>query len=142
MISKVFFDTNVIIDAITSKDNDYADSQKLIIKVAKNEIEGMICAKQITDIYYILRKYVSSEFERRNIIKYVCSTFKILPLFPADIKFCINSNLTDFEDAVINEVAKVNCANYLVTHDSKHFKNSNLSILTPNELLTLIETND
>ena len=142
MITKLFFDTNVIVDAVTARDYDFADSQKLIIKVAKKEIEGIVCAKQISDIYYILRKYVAGESKKRNILKYICATFKVVPLLSSDIKFCLNSDFVDYEDAIINEVAKINCAHYLVTHDVKHFKKTDLVVISPHDLLTLVEANN
>ena len=66
---KVLFDTNVIIDAFTMRDYDYKDSRDLLIKAANKEIDGYVSAKQITDIYYILRKYVNGEQIKKSIIK-------------------------------------------------------------------------
>ena len=139
---KVFFDTNVIIDAITSRDYNYRDSQLLVIKAARKEIIGYISAKQITDIYYILRKYVSDELKRRIVVKQLCDTFEILPLLPADISYCISSEISDYEDAIIDEAAKVYCIPYIVTHDIKHFKNASTLVMSPHDLLNFIETND
>ena len=55
---KVLFDSNVIIDSISNrKDNEAA--KELLLMATSTEIEGYLCAKQITDIYYVLRKYNS-----------------------------------------------------------------------------------
>ena len=136
---KVLFDTNVIVDAFTMRDYDYKDSRSLMLKAANQEIEGYISAKQITDIYYILRKYVSKEEDKRQIIKDLCEIFRVLPVLPANIGASLNTNITDFEDAIIEETAKINMIQYIVTHDVKHFEKSKLVIATPHELLTLIE---
>ena len=136
---KVLFDTNVIIDAVSSRDYDFKESRDLLLKVVNNEIEGYISAKQLTDIYYILRKYTNSESYKKNVINMICETFNVLPVLPSDIKASLNTEIEDFEDAIIEETAKVNMVQFIVTHDVKHFEKSKLVIATPHELLTLAE---
>ncbi len=131
---KVFFDTNVLIDAFTLRDYSYKDSRDLIIKVANKEIDGYLSSKQITDIYYSLRKYVSDEDKRKQIIKDVMQTFTVLPCLPSDLQVSVKSKIDDFEDAVIEEIAKVNMIEYIVTSNIKHFTNSSLVIISPNDL--------
>lgn len=131
---KVFFDTNVLIDAFTLRDYSYKDSRDLIIKVANNEIDGYLSSKQITDIYYSLRKYVSDEDKRKQIIKDIMQTFTVLPCLPSDLQVSVKSKINDFEDAVIEEIAKVNMIEYIVTSNIKHFINSSLVIISPNDL--------
>lgn len=131
---KVFFDTNVLIDAFTLRDYSYKDCRDLIIKVANKEIDGYLSSKQITDIYYSLRKYVSDEDKRKQIIKDVMQTFTVLPCLPSDLQVSVKSKIDDFEDAVIEEIAKVNMIEYIVTSNIKHFTNSSLVIISPNDL--------
>ena len=131
---KVFFDTNVLIDAFTLRDYSYKDSRDLIIKVANKEIDGYFSSKQITDIYYSLRKYVSDEDKRKQIIKDIMQTFTVLPCLPSDLQVSVKSKIDDFEDAVIEEIAKVNMIEYIVTSNIKHFINSSLVIISPNDL--------
>lgn len=139
---KVLFDTNVIIDAFTMRDYDYKNSRDLLLKVANKEIDGYISAKQITDIYYILRKYISDERVKKNIISDLCSIFTVLPVLPSDIKASIHTEIKDFEDAVIEETAKVNMVQYIVTHDIEHFEKSKLVICSPHDLLTLVNVTE
>lgn len=137
---KVLFDTNVIIDAFTMRDYDYKNSRDLLLKAANKEIDGYISAKQITDIYYILRKYISDDKVKKNIISDLCSIFTVLPILPSDIKASMHTEIKDFEDAVIEETAKVNMVQYIVTHDRDHFTKSKLVICSPHDLLTLVNS--
>ena len=134
MIMKVFFDTNVIIDAITERNVSFKNSRNLIIKAANESIDGYICSTQITDIYYILRKYITDSNERKMIIKSILETFKVLPLLPSDLQYVLNSKINDFEDAILEEVAKVNMIKSIVTNNKKDFKESTLTIYSPEEL--------
>ena len=139
---KAFFDTNVIIDAITGRDFSYRDSQILMMKAAKKEIQGYISSKQITDIYYILRKYTHEESKKRALLKLICESFEIVPLFPADVSYCINSKIIDFEDAILDEAAKVNCIPFFLTNNLKHFENGNSMAMNPHDFLQFIENNN
>lgn len=134
---RVFLDTNVIIDALTLRDYNYRPSQKVIRQiVAKNAI-GYICSKQITDIYYIFRKYFKNESEIRDMINTIMEFSEVLPLLKGDILACLKTEMPDFEDAIINEVAKVNMINIIVTNNTHHFKNCSGMILTPEQFLTM-----
>lgn len=137
---KVLFDTNVIIDAlIRREDSNFA--RRLIQLASIEEIDAYICSKQITDIYYILRKYVTSEEKRRSYIQTILETFKLLPLLPSDLKYCLKTKMNDFEDSLLDEIASVNMINNMVTNNIKDYKNSKSIILTPKQLLDLVAIN-
>ncbi|MBO4856392.1 MAG: PIN domain-containing protein [Bacilli bacterium] len=135
---KVLFDTNVLIDAITCRD-DFKNQKKLMRYVANETIEGYISSKQITDIYYILRKYVSSETEKRRILRIIMEQFETLPCLKSVCEYCLRSNIEDYEDAVIDETAKIFNVGYIVTNNIDDFKNSKQIIITPRELVILLE---
>lgn len=137
---KVFFDTNVIIDAFSSRDNDYRDSQRLVVKVINKEIDGYISSKQITDIYYVLRKYVPNEEIKRQIIKDIVESFNVLPLLPSDVSISLKSDIPDFEDAVLEEAVSVNCIPFIVTHNAKHFEKARAMVFPPSDLIKYIDS--
>ena len=137
---KVLFDTNVIIDAFTCRGNEYKHARELVLKAVDEEFQGYISSKQVTDIYYILRKYYQSEEQRRFAIKTIMSSFTVLPLLPSDLNYSITNEMIDYEDAVIYETAKVNMVNSIVTSDTKHFKNTKAFIYTPKELVELLNS--
>lgn len=137
---KVFFDTNVIIDAFTDRDYDYRDSQRLVAKAINGDIKGYISSKQVTDIYYILRKYVQSETVKRQIIRDILDTFTVLPFLSSDAYISLNSELPDYEDAVLEELVKLHCVPFIVTHNVEHFKNSKTFVFTPKKFIAYIDS--
>lgn len=134
---KVFLDTNVVIDAITLRDYDYSPSKAVLYNIVKGNVTGYICSKQITDIYYIFRKYYSVEKDIRTSIKKIVSFFEILPLLKGDILACLNTEMPDFEDSILCEVAKVNMIPIVVTNNTNHFKNCQILVLTPQQFLDM-----
>lgn len=137
---KVFFDTNVIIDAFSSRDHDYRDSQRLVFKAVNKEIEGYISSKQITDIYYILRKYVSDESLKRQIIKDITESFNVIPLLPSDTSICLKSEIPDYEDAILEEAVSVNSIPFIVTHNVKHFEKARAMVFSPSDLIKYFDS--
>ena len=138
---KVFFDTNVVIDAFTLRDMNYRDSYHLMMLVIDGKIKGYICSKQITDIYYILRKYISDDVKRKSITQDISQVFEMLPLLPADIKLSFNTEIDDYEDAVLATIAKTNCINFFVTQNVEDYKNSSVYAITPTELYNFLINN-
>ena len=136
-VPKVFIDTNVIIDAITLRDYDYQPSKALLYNIVEGKINGYICSKQITDIYYIFKKYFQNEQDIRSNIKKIISLFEILPLIKGDILSCLNTEMRDFEDAILCEVSKVNMIPVFITKNIAHFSNAKMLALTPKQFLEM-----
>ena len=134
---QVFLDTNVVIDALTLRDYDYGPSKAILYSVAKGNVIGYICSKQITDIYYVFRKYFKNEKDIRDAIKKIASLFEILALLKGDILACLNTEMIDFEDAILYEVAKTNMIPIIVTNNINHFKNCQTMVLTPQQFLDM-----
>ena len=137
---KAFFDSNVFIDAFSSRDRT-SSSVTIISKVITGEIKGFIASKQITDIYYVLRKYGLDEQKRKEILKVISNNFKIIPTLGSDIIYCLNhQNLKDFEDDLLDEICKVNCIQYFITSNLKDFENSKNIVIDPQNFLTIFNS--
>lgn len=65
--------------------------------------------------------------------------FDVLTISEVEIDKALFSNFNDFEDAMLHYCAlKFNC-DYIITRDSKDFKNSEIPTLTPTEFLASIK---
>lgn len=135
---KVLFDSNVIIDVFSRREDGHSYSIDLYRAVASGEIEGCLSAKQITDIHYVLRKYGLSENERRYAIGILMNTFTVYPLLPSQLKHCLSSEMNDYEDSVLDACCATNCINYLATNNIKDYMGSRSIAISPKELCVLL----
>lgn len=135
---KVLFDSNVIIDVLSQREDGHSFSTDVYREVALGNIVGCLSSKQITDIHYVLRKYGLSDAERRGAIKILMDTFTVYPLLPSQLKLCLESDMDDYEDSVLDDCCSVNCINYLVTNNTKDFVFSKSIVITPEELCNLL----
>lgn len=136
----LFLDTNIILDVLTNRETYSTGATKLLDLGEKGVVEIYISALSYSNIYYILRKHYTHK-EMITILRDVEMITTTLDVTKSIIRESIHSELKDFEDAI-----QLNCAlsnkkiQAIVTRDSKGFKNNSLSVLTPDEVLSIIES--
>ena len=112
---------------------------KLVNAVSDQDIEGIITAKSITDIYYLMRKNLHSESAARKILDKLFILFNVEDTYSVDCHGAIASPVTDYEDAVMVQTAKHIGADCIVTRNTKDYKRSEVPFLSPQELLGKIK---
>ena len=135
---RIYLDTCVIIDFLSSRVPFSEDAEKILTLVANNKIYAYISASSITDIHYILKKHFQDEQITRKYMIKVLSLIEILDTLSYNIKTVFDSPINDFEDALIEEISYQNKLSYIVTRNTKDFKNSRVKVVTPKKLLTII----
>lgn len=136
---RIYLDTCVIIDYLSSRVPFSEDAEKILTLVANNKIYAYISASSITDIHYILKKHFQDEQITRKYMIKVLSLIGILDTLSYNIKTVFDSPINDFEDALIEEISYQNKLSYIVTRNTKDFKNSRVKVVTPKKLLTIIK---
>ena len=139
---KILVDTNIIIDALTSRE-PFREAAEQIFLLAANQIEDMyITASSATDIYYLIRKYLHDTDQARNTMSKLYELFHILDVTSSDCREALSSRVKDYEDAVIASCAKRNHMDYIVTRNIRDCEHSKVRALMPDELLKLISQNE
>lgn len=139
---RIFFDSNIIIDALSER-KESAFSLELVKMVFAGTIKGYLATKQITDIYYVLKRYQFTEKERVELLKVIAKYFVLIPTLSSDIKYSLNNfKEGDFEDYLLDNICKVNCCDYLVTSNISDFEYSRNNIITPKDLVTILNISE
>ena len=134
---KIFFDTNVVLDVLLDREPFVRDALYLFSKVERAEVVGYICATAVTTIHYLINKVVGTKEAARH-IRTLLSIFEIAPVNRAVLEEALESDFSDFEDAVLHSAALRVGADCLVTRDCSGFKRARLPVYTPRELATLL----
>ena len=132
---KVLLDTNILLDIIEKREPHFFDSYNIFMKSAKKEIEAIIGASSVTDIYYVTRKNCK---DSKQAIGYIIDMLKIVS--PVDTKVidiyeATRLNFPDFEDAVVAATAAREKADCIISRNSKDFKNSPVPVFSPTDFL-------
>ena len=66
---KILIDTNVIIDILQKREPFFGESYHALRKAIENDVECMISASAVTDIFYMLRKSLGSNLQAKEQIE-------------------------------------------------------------------------
>jgi predicted nucleic acid-binding protein len=126
---KIVLDTNIVLDVLLEREPFASLSINLFNAIEKKIIQGYLCATTITTIDYLLTKSVGKQ-SARVYINQLLNLFAIA---------AINSDFSDFEDAVLYHSGVYTDVDGFVTRNSKDFKTASLPIYSPIELLRIIQ---
>lgn len=136
---KVLIDTNVIIDALTSREPWNESAEKIFIMAANHIIDMYITASSATDIYYLVRKYLHSTEQAKQIMKKLYSFVGILTVSEAECIDALASAISDYEDAVVERVSAKADIDYIITRNVKDYLQGMVKTILPNNFILLME---
>jgi len=136
---KVFVDTDVIIDVLLER-KDFNYSIKVLEYLELGKLKGVTSPVIITNIFYIVSKEKSKN-EAWGMIRKLRLLFKITKINQSIIDKALTSNFKDFEDAIQYYSALDNKVDYLVTRNKSDYVGKEIVIVSPQELLALIDKN-
>ena len=135
---KVMFDTNVILDVLLERLPFAGPAAILLARAERGEIQGFACATTVTTIFYLARKAVGRELARGQVGD-LLSILNIAPVNRAVLERAAESEIDDFEDAVIVESARQVQARAILTRNERDFAKSPIPIYSPIALPALLD---
>lgn len=134
-MTRVLIDTDVILDFFFDRKPFSDNAAKVLSLCESGEIKGFITSVIISNVYYLLRQTATHEKVIEKLTQLVTIT-DVLTTNKDVILKALNSNFTDFEDALQNYSAELNGQiDLIVTRNIKDFKNSALGVMTPGNYL-------
>jgi predicted nucleic acid-binding protein len=124
MVTKIYLDTNIILDLLDTERNSSKTSQKLVEDLFSKGAEFYINSDTLTNTFFILksRKKISQESALQS-LEYAATLCEVVPVEKADvmkaIALCKDGSLAykDYEDAMQYVCARKIGAELIVTND-------------------------
>jgi predicted nucleic acid-binding protein len=133
-MKRVFVDTNIIIDLIADRKPFSRHAIEIFNRAEEKRIRLFTSSHSIATTHYLLKKYLD-EKTLRDVLYNLLDYLTVTPVDLDVLKKGLRSNHKDFEDAIqilcASKVEKIDC---IVTRNIKDFKNSEILVLTPDEL--------
>ena len=133
-MKKVFLDTNIIVDLIADRKPFSKYSIEIFKKAEEKKIKLFTSSHSIATTHYLLKKYLEEKILRDvlyNLLDYVT----IIAVDTDVLKKGLRSKHKDFEDSIqilcASTIEKIDC---IVTRNTKDFRDSEIFVLTPDEL--------
>lgn len=136
---KILVDTNVIIDALTSREPWNESAEKIFIMAANNIVDMYITASSATDIYYLVRKHLHNAETARQVMGKLYSLVGILEVKEEDCVDALVSPITDYEDAVVEQVARRSGVECIVIHNQKDYEPGLTKVFLPDDFIQFME---
>jgi predicted nucleic acid-binding protein len=97
---KILFDTNIILDVFLNRKPFEATAICLFSAVENKVIQGYLCSTTITTLDYLLSKSIGKVNSKHAIVS-VLDLFNITEVNYRTLKAAVDSDFSDFEDAVL-----------------------------------------
>ena len=132
---KIMCDTNIILDVLLEREPFVEDSYQILSLCEQRKLEGFVSASSITDIYYLVRKYTHSTELAYKAIGKLLEIVKVCSVTNNDVLIAYQKKAKDFKDCLVATCAQSIQCDYIVTRNTKDFKEFDLPSITPAELL-------
>lgn len=139
---KAVVDTNVILDALTSREPFREAAEAIFLHTAAKSFDALLIATSITDIHYLLRKHLHDPELTRSALGNLLVLFEIQDVTQEDCINALASKMSDFEDAILASCAARASAEFIITRNTKDFKESPILAITPDEFLQILSSED
>ena len=139
---KILLDTNVIIDALTSREPWNKSAENIFLMGANHVVDLYITAASATDIYYLLRKYTKDTVQSKQIMGKLYSLIGILDVTAANCVEALASPINDYEDAVVEKVASSKEMDYIITRNIKDYQEGTVRVILPDDFIGMMEEED
>jgi len=134
---KILIDTNIILNVLLRREPFYPKDAE-VLKLCGARADGMLLASQTTDIFYMLRRYNMAVSEAKSALKKLTENIKIIDVNAADVSAALESDMADYEDALLAFCAKRRKADCIVTRNEKDFTESPVPAITPEKLAEIM----
>ncbi|WP_418790853.1 PIN domain-containing protein [Phosphitispora sp. TUW77] len=134
---RILFDTNIILDILLKREPFFEASYDALKQAAANNTECLVSAAAVTDIFYLLRKGLGDTDKAKEYLERLMQLIIIADVLALDIQTALSDSIPNFEDAVVHAVAARNKVDYILTRNTKDFKDAAVPVITPQNFLKL-----
>lgn len=130
---KALINTNVIVDALTSREPWKESAEKIFLMIANQVMDAYI------NIYYLVRKYLHSTEQAKQVMGKLYSLMGILAVTRDECLDAFASAISDYEDAVIERTAVKAEMDCIITRNVKDYQDGMVKAILPDDFISLME---
>ncbi len=142
MVYKLFLDADVIIDFFTDRQPHVNSSSELFELNEQGNVKLFISAVSISNIYYIVRKFLGHK-KTIGVIETLTEMTEIVGTQKQEIIQALKNNFKDFEDSIQYSCAlNIKDIDAIITRNVKDYRNSSIAVMTPIYFLKMMNQKD
>jgi len=134
---RLLIDANILLDVLQDR-KPYVNESALIWKLCETgKAEGNVLALSFANLVYVMRRELDP-VRIEAVLKNLSLIFSFVDLQQKDLLRAAALHWDDFEDAVQSVTAKRLHADFIITRNTKDYRNSTVKAITPADFLSLI----
>ena len=132
-MKKLFLDSDIMLDAGLRRNPFYISAINLLELCHQSQIQCVASSNAFINTYYFMRKFAPATAMAS--LKNLRSILSITEVNERIVDLALNSNFSDFEDAVQYYAALSANADAIITRNIKDYKRSTIPVLTAEQFL-------
>lgn len=142
MTSKLFIDSDVVIDFFTDREPHANPASELFDLNEKGEVQLYLSTVSINNIYYIVRRYLGHK-KTLEVIEELVDITEIIGTKKREIIQALKNDFKDYEDSIqYSSALTIDGIELIITRNVKDYRNSKIAVMTPLNYLKMREEND
>ena len=137
---RLMIDTNLFLDVLLKREPFFAPSRAVLQLCEQRAAEGFLSASSVTDLFYLLRRSLRHLEATYDAIGFVLSIARVLTVTNEDVLNAYLQHADDFEDCLLETCAIANRCDAIITRNKKDFAGKEIVIMTPEELLSRLDS--
>ena len=133
----ILVDANIWLDIILRRTNHFEPSAKVVSLLGRAEHTLYICAHSITTIFYLVEKARDNSTARTALSTLLQGT-SVAAVDGSILREALHAQLSDYEDAVLEQAALRIGLDGIVTRNKKDFAGDQCAVYTPDELIAAL----
>ena len=133
-MNKLFVDTDVILDLLGQRLPHFHFSAVLFTFAEMKKLELYTSQLILANTFYILRKQLGND-QAKNALRKLRILLHIIDSSEAVVDKALNSDFTDFEDAIQYYTALEDGISVILTRNLRDYKNASVIVQTPEAFL-------
>lgn len=122
---------------MTNRQEFQDDAAKVFTICTGGLAQGFFSSNSVCDLHYVLHHHLHDEHLTRNALETWLNLIGVLDVSGEDCLKAIQSKTTDYEDAVMEQTAKRNGCDYIVTRNLRDFALSPVPAISPRQFISL-----
>jgi len=142
MASKIFIDSDVVIDFFTDR-LPFGNAASEIFELnEQGKIQLYLSAASINNIYYIVRRFLGHK-STLKVVEELTEMTEITGTTKKEILQALKNDFKGFEDSIQYSCAlTINGLEAILTRNTKDYKNSEIAVFTPENYLKTKKNNE
>jgi predicted nucleic acid-binding protein len=138
---RLLFDTNVVLDVLLAREPHAGPAVALFALVERGILRGLLGSTAVTTVHYLAEKH-AGRVAARDHVRTLLGLFDVAGVTKDTLLEALDSSFADFEDAVLYHAATASDVDGVVTRDRAGFRESQLPVFSPTELLAALDASD